>query len=278
VLPDPLPAQSLLAGDVPGISRASAWPHEISRDWALGGSTGAGVKVCVLDSGVDPNHPVVGGIEEAVVVESDDEGTPFVREDGESGDLFGHGTACAGIIRKIAPDCEIASCRVLGTDNRGNGAIMAAGLKWAIESGYRVINMSLSTTRHDLSALLHDLVDDAWYRRTVIFASAHNRSVTSYPWRFSSVFSVGSHEEEDPLSFYSNPDPPVEFFAKGVDLEVAWLNGATISSAGNSFATAHLSGIAALVLSRHPDLSSNELKNVLHLISDNTEVSTEVPT
>jgi subtilisin family serine protease len=272
VPPDPLPAQSLLADEVPSITRTSSWPHAVTRDWAIGDSTGAGVKVCVLDSGVDPDHPAVGGLERAVVVESDDDGTPFVREDGESGDLFGHGTACAGIIRKIAPNCDIASVRVLGSDNRGNGAIMAAGLKWAIEQGYRVINMSLSTTRHDLSALLHDLIDDAWYRRTVIFASAHNRSITSYPWRFSSVFSVGSHEEEDPLTFFSNPEPPVEFFAKGVDLEVAWLGGSTISSAGNSFATAHLSGIAALVLARHPQLASHELKNVLHLISDNMEV------
>ena len=257
----------------PGITRTSSWPHEVTREWALGGATGDGIRVCVLDSGVDPEHPAVGEIEQSVVVESDDEGVPFVREDGETGDLFGHGTACAGIIRKIAPDCEIASVRVLGKDNRGNGAIMAAGLKWAIEQGYRVINMSLSTTRHDLSALLHDLIDDGWYRRTVIVASAHNRSVTSYPWRFSSVFSVGSHEEDDPLAFFSNPDPPVEFFAKGVDLDVAWLKGSTISSAGNSFATAHLSGIAALILAKHPELTSFELKNVLHLISDNTEVS-----
>lgn len=273
VTPDPLPAQSLLADDVSGISRVSPWPHEVTREWALGGSTGAGIRVCVLDSGIDQEHPLVGDIATSVVVESDEEGVPFVRDEGESGDLFGHGTACAGIIRKLAPDCEIASVRVLGNDNRGNGAIMAHGLKWAIEQGYRVINMSLSTTRHDLSALLHDLIDDGWYRRTAIFASAHNRSVTSYPWRFSSVFSVGSHEEEDPLTFFSNPAPPVEFFAKGVDLEVAWLGGSTISSAGNSFATAHLSGIAALVLAKHPELNSHELKNILHLISDNTEVS-----
>ncbi len=165
--------------------------------------------------GVDPEHPAVGEIEKSVVVESDDEGVPFVREEGETGDLFGHGTACAGIIRKIAPDSEIASVRVLGKDNRGNGAVMAAGLKWAIEQGYRVINMSLSTTRHDLSALLHDLIDDGWYRRTVIFASAHNRSVTSYPWRFSSVFSVGSHEEEDPLAFFSNPEPAGRILRQG---------------------------------------------------------------
>ena len=49
--------------------------------------------------------------------------------------------------------------------------------------------------------------------------------VESYPWRFSSVISVGSHEEPDPLVFYANPEPPVEFFARGVDVDVAWLGG-----------------------------------------------------
>ena len=66
--------------------------------------------------------------------------------------------------------------------------------------------------------------------------------VESYPWRFSSVISVGSHEDPDPHAFYCNPDPPVEFFARGVDVEVAWTGGAPIRCTGNSFATPHMSG------------------------------------
>ena len=71
----------------------------------------------------------------------------------------------------------------------------------------------------------------------MLVASAHNMPVESFPWRFSSVISVGSHEETDPLLFYANPDPPVEFFARGVDVEVAWIGGGTIRASGNSFAT-----------------------------------------
>jgi subtilisin len=93
--------------------------------------------------------------------------------------------------------------------------------------------------------------------------------VESYPWRFAAVVSVASHEESDPFVFYANPDPPVEFFARGVELEVAWLGGESVVSTGNSFATPHLTGIAALIRSKHPELTPFELKSVLYLTASN---------
>ena len=89
--------------------------------------------------------------------------------------------------------------------------------------------MSLSTTKKDHAAVLHELADTAYFKRTVLVASAHNMPVESYPWRFSSVISVGSHMEEDPMVLYYNPNPPVEFFARGVNIDVAWLGGETIT-------------------------------------------------
>jgi subtilisin family serine protease len=103
----------------------------------------------------------------------------------------------------------------------------------------------------------------------VLVASAHNMPVESYPWRFSSVISVGSHEEDDSHMFFYNPDPPVEFFARGVNLDVAWRGGGQIRATGNSFATPHLAGICALVLSKHRDLTPFQLKNVLYLTASN---------
>src|SRR3954447_11756213 len=129
--------------------------------------------------------------------------------------------------------------------------------------------MSLSTTKTAFSELLRDIADTAYFKRTVLVASAHNMPVDSYPWRFSSVISVGSHEEDDPFCFYANPDPPVEFFARGVDVEVGWIGGGTIRATGNSFATPCISGIAALILSKHPRLTPFQLKTVLYLISTN---------
>ena len=123
-------------------------------------------------------------------------------------------------------------------------------------------------TGDDRDGALH-LADTAYFQRTVLVASAHNLPVESYPWRFSSVISVGSHEAADSLVWYANPSPPVELFARGVDVEVAWLHGSTLRCSGNSFAAPHVAGIAALVLAKHPELTPFQLKSVLYLTANN---------
>ena len=261
-----LPAWSLPAGAAPGIG--TDWPEPVTPEWAWAGATGAGVRVCILDSGVEVGHPLVGEVRRAVLVEADNEGAPVITDD-EEGDLCGHGTACAGIVRSFAPDCEFTSARVLGAGFTGSGEVLLAGLRWAVEEGFDIVNMSLSTTKQRFASALHELADAAYFKRTTIIASAHNMPVDSYPWRFASVISVGSHEEEDPFVFYANPQPPVEFFARGVEVPVAWLGGETILCTGNSFAAPHLSGICALIRSKHPNLTPFELKSVLYLIASN---------
>jgi subtilisin family serine protease len=158
---------------------------------------------------------------------------------------------------------------VLGAGYTGSGDALLAGLRWAVEQGFDVVNMSLSTTKRKFAEVLHELADSAYFGRTTLVASAHNMPVESYPWRFSSVISVGSHEDSDPLVFYANPEPPVEFFARGVDVAVAWLGGSTIRCTGNSFATPHLSGICALLRSKHPELTPFQLKSILYLTASN---------
>jgi subtilisin family serine protease len=262
------PAWSLPAGGADSIALAVEWPGEVTRDWAWGDSTGKGVSVCILDSGIDADHSLVGGVQRSVAV-SIGENDEVIVEDDTEGDLCGHGTACAGIVRGLAPECDLISVRVLGAGFTGSGGVLLAGLRWAVEQGFDVINMSLSTTKRHFSGILHELTDAAYFRRTVLVASAHNMPVESYPWRFSSVISVGSHEEPDPLTFFSNPNPPVEFFARGVNVEVAWLGGGTITATGNSFATPAISAIASLVLSKHARLTPFQLKSVLYQISSN---------
>jgi subtilisin family serine protease len=240
----------------------------VTREWALGGATGAGIDVCVLDSGVDPTHPLVGELASAVAVVAGADGEPEVVPD-TLGDVCGHGTACAGIVRAVAPECRLHSVRVLGEGAKGAGDLILAGLRHAIQAGHRVVNLSLSTTKKRLAETLHDLADDAYFRRTVLVASAHNMPVESFPWRFASVVSVGSLEEHDPFTWYANPDPPVEFFARGIDLDVAWLGGGTMRCTGNSFAAPHIAGLAALVLSKHPELTPYQLKSILSLTASN---------
>jgi subtilisin len=265
-----LPAWSLPAEASDSIRIRAGWPERVTPEWAWGGSTGAGVRVCVLDSGVELGHPLVGTVQRSVAAHKQEDGTVVVEDDAE-GDLCGHGTACAGIIRALAPDCELISVRVLGAGYTGSAAAMLTGLEWAIDQGFDVVNMSLSTTKKQYVDRLHELADVAYFKRTMLVASAHNMPVESFPWRFASVISVGSHELDDPRVFYANPTPPVEFFARGLNLDIAWLGGGTITATGNSFATPHIAGICALILAKHPELTPFQLKSVLHLTAANVQ-------
>jgi subtilisin family serine protease len=221
------------------------------------------VRVCLLDSGVDASHPRVGGLAGSLEVVINDAGEPAVAE-AEPRDQAGHGTACASIIRSVAPGVSLTSVRVLTDAACGSGAALLAGLGWAIDEGFDVINMSLSTTKTQFCPALHELADRAYFRRSVLVASAHNMPIESFPWPFASVISVASHDEPDPMAYYYNPSPPVDFYARGVRVQVAWPGGREIRSTGNSFATPHITAICALILSRHRTFTPFQLKSVLY--------------
>jgi subtilisin family serine protease len=242
----------------------------ISKDWAWRGSTGAGVRVAVVDSGIEDGHPAVGRVDGAVALSYDDDAPGGVRvQDGPHEDLFGHGTACAGIIRATAPDCELYSVRVLGERLTGRGTVFAAGVRWALDAGMHVVNLSLSTGREAYLPVLHEITDAAYFNRTMLVCAVNNTAGASYPAQFASVLSVAAHERHDPFGFDYNPTPPVEFGAPGLDVEVAWRGGGRLSVTGNSFAAAHLTGLVARLLGKHPDLTPFQVKTVLHAVADN---------
>lgn len=246
---------------------------EISPEWAWGGSDGSGIRVCLLDSGVEADHPLVRGVAASMGVVQAGDGAISIAEV-EPVDLAGHGTACASVIRSIAPGASISSVRVLTDGKHGSGPALLAGLDWALREGFDVVNMSLSTTKEQFCLALHELADRAYFRRCALVASAHNMPVRSYPWPFASVISVASHNEPDPMVYYYNPAPPVEFYARGVRVRVAWRDGREISSTGNSFATPHIAGICARILGKHPLLTPFQLKAVLYLSAANVTKST----
>ncbi len=249
-----------------------AAPESVGRDWAWGGATGRGVRVCVIDSGVDVGHPMIGHGELFAVDQID--GQWVIRPDSE-GDVAGHGTACAGIIRALAPDCELTSLRVLAPNLRGNGEALLTALEWAVAQHFPIINVSLSTRKEPLKERLHDLTDSAFFAGVTLISSAHNSPVISYPWRFPSVISVGSHEFADPEYLEFNPNPPVDFFATGVNVTVAWPGGGTKIVSGNSFATPHIAGLCARILQRHPQFRTPQLRHVLAAVADNIVRSEE---
>lgn len=247
-------------------------PAPITREWAWGTGTGAGVRVAVVDSGIDAAHPAVGPVQGGVVIEPDPDAADGIRvTGGPHDDLYGHGTACAAIIRALAPECELYSVRVLGPALTGRGRIFAAGLHWAIENGMDVVNLSLSTRSRANVETFYELVDRAVFRDVMLVCAVNNVPAPSYPSQFSGVFSVAAYRGRDPERFVVNPEPPVEFGAPGIDLEVAWTGGGTIVATGNSFAAPHIAGLLARIVGRHRPITTGEAKAVLRALADNAE-------
>lgn len=239
--------------------------EDFSPAWAWGGSTGAGIRVAVVDSGIEADHPALGDcvdVDGGVSVVVDDDGEAIIVP-GPHDDTFGHGTACAGIIHAIAPDARITSVRVLGPGLVGKAAAFLGGLGWAIESGFDVVNLSLGTTRRDWALAFHELCDQAYFRNCLLVTAANNLTRQSYPSLFSSVVSVACNLATEPMRFHWNPDPPTEFLARGIDVEVPWRGGGSMRSTGNSYAAPHISGIAALIRAEHPELRPFQVKAAL---------------
>jgi subtilisin family serine protease len=242
----------------------------VDREWAWGGADGSGTLVAIIDSGIERGHPAVGGqVRANMVVELDEEGETHVREDPDSIDVVGHGTACAAIIHSLAPAAEFLSIRVLGPDNRGKGVVFAAGLEWAIEQGASVVNLSLSSKSEAMFGTFHELADAAYFANVLLVSAANNVPGASYPSLFAAVVSVASHDVADPWTLYYNPSPPVEFGAYGLDVDVAWRDGGRIIATGNSFAAPHVAGLATLVRSKHPGITPFEVKTILAAVADN---------
>ncbi|MGF1599639.1 MAG: S8 family serine peptidase [Acidimicrobiales bacterium] len=256
---------------LPGITTI----EDFSPEWAFDGSSGAGVRVAVIDSGVEATHPMLvgaididGGVEFSV-----DETGSVARRDGPHADVYGHGTACAGIIHALAPDAVITSVRVLDEGLRGKAAAFHAGLTWAVDHGFDVINLSLGAAKREWALAFHDTCDRGYFANSFIVTAANNINRESFPSLFASVTSVASNNSSDPLRFHFNPEPPTEFLARGIDVEVPWLDGTTIVTTGNSFAAPHIAGFAALIKAKHPHLRPFQIKTALWAASANVRES-----
>lgn len=239
---------------------------DLTLEWLTANGTGKGVEVAVIDSGIDASHPALKGkVRQACIVSDHGEGKiEYKLVPGEkSHDSFGHGSGVAGIILEIAPDVNLTSVKVLGEDNAGSGEALIAGFKWALDQKFKLINLSLATTNNKFVNSLFDLCEQAYVQETILVVSKRNFGDLGYPAMFSSVISVDSEPFEDKYKVIHYSGRKIEYGARGQDVEVLQLEGSYGRCSGTSFATPHVTGLVALLLSVFPDVRSCQVKAVL---------------
>lgn len=250
------------ATDTPADLWAAIQPETI---WH--GRTGRGVRVAVVDSGIDTEHPdLKGKVKESVEAVAEDGRIDF--RPSTSGDQAGHGTACAGIIASVAPDVELYSVKVLGPKASGSGDMFLVGLDYAIKQKFKIINLSLGTTKRDFFAPLHDLLDRAYQSGCIVVSAANNLPYPSYPSIFSSsVVSVVKRSGGDPFNFGYRYGQVIELVAPGVEVTTTWPGGGHRQLTGNSFACPNIVGVIALIVEAYPNLTPFQVKSILFTIA-----------
>ena len=239
----------------------------IREDTSWERCTGQGVRVAVVDSGIDTEHPdLTGKVRESVEAVSEEGKINF--HPSTSGDQAGHGTACAGIITSIAPNVDLYSVKVLGPNASGSGDMFLVGLDYAIKQKFQVINLSLGTTKRDYFGPLHDLLDRAYHAGCIVVAAANNLPYPSYPSIFSSsVVSVVKRAGGDPFNFGYRYGHVIELVAPGVEVKTTWPGGGYRQLTGNSFACPYIVGIIALLMEAYPNLTPFQVKTILYAIA-----------
>ena len=235
------------------------------------GRTGRGVRVGVVDSGIDTEHPELAGKIKASY-QAVNEGGQIVFKESTSGDQAGHGTACAGIITSVAPDVEITSIKVLGPTGSGTGEMFLMGVDFAIKQKLQVVNLSLGTTKRDFWMPMRELLDKAYRERVMLVAAANNLPQLSSPSIFSSsLVSVVKRAGGDPFNFGFQYGEVIELVAPGVQVETTWPGGGRRQMTGNSFAAPYVTGVIALLLEARPDLTPFQIKTILYTIAQKNQ-------
>jgi Subtilase family len=274
------------ASAAPTVKRQSQGTQQIGAPaaWAAG-LDGTGVKVAVLDTGIDTGHPDLAG---RVVAAAN------FTSDPDTGDGFGHGTHVASILagtgaasggryRGVADGVRLLNGKVLDSTGYGSESSVMAGMEWAVQSGARIVNMSLGGGTTDGTDPLSQLVDSLTEQTGVLFVVAAGNDGAAMqvetPAAAEDSLAVGAVDSAYNVASFSSSGPRLrdaavkpEVTAPGVGIIAARARGTSLGDpvndqytemSGTSMATPHVAGMAALFAQAHPDWHATELKALL---------------
>jgi subtilisin len=237
---------------------------------ALAEGRGAGVRIAVIDSGIEVSHPSLNGIQLRDDIHVIDNGIQIEVREGDGTDIYGHGTAVASIIRDVAPEVELASFRVLGPRRNSRTVIIREGVRQAIDRGYHVLNCSFGCGIQDHIFQYKDWIDESYLKGIHIVAACSNLDFRSPEWpgSFPTVVTVNMAASNRKDCLYYKPGYLVEFAARGVNVSAAWRDGQTREVTGSSFAAPLVAALLARLLSAAPQLDPLQAKALLRQVSE----------
>ena len=227
---------------------------KVPQAHALSKNFGAGMKVAVIDTGLDLNHPAFVGRLAPMSEWKDFVGNDSTPQEVSGGDAYGHGTAVAGIILQIAPRATILPIRAMKPDGSGDVDDIVAAVSWAVQKNAQIINLSLGTDV-DIAAL-KTMIDYANSKGIYVVASAGNEgnnSSLTYPAAYaktganaSYLLSVGSVDSGSSLSSFTNRGAALEMVSPGEKIHSAYPGNQVAYVTGTSFAAPQVAGALAL--------------------------------
>jgi subtilisin len=231
--------------------------------------SGKGIRVGVLDTGIDKDHEdlkVTGGVS-------------FVSSATSYDDDNGHGTHVAGIIagqdndfgvKGIAPNVQLYAIKVLDKSGSGHHSQIIDGIEWAVQNDLDIINLSLSSEEGSKSLKL--AVDEAYKKGVHIVAASGNHlnntfsedQEVMYPAKYESVVAVGAIDQSNKHPKFSGSGPELEIVAPGVNIYSTFMNNTYESHTGTSMATPYVTAIYALYKEAYPNLSASALREKIN--------------